>query len=266
LATLLQLPRSSLYYTLKSENADLCVKELIYQTLKEDPCLGSKRMADHLTLFSGIRINHKKIARIKKKYDIRVKYHRPNPHKRDQKLPDVSTLGITNLIKNIYPLRPNHIWSSDFTYLLFQGNWHYLATLKDNFTKEILGWEISDHHDVGLVTRAYLSATKTYQYPEFLHSDQGSEYRASSYLWLCRASGAQISMSAKGKPTENGYQESYYNYFKLELGNINRFTTKEELYQGVGQQIYRYNHFRIHSMIRTTPARYRTHWAEGAKC
>jgi putative transposase len=252
-----------LYYKSR-ELQDIHVKNLIYKTLKEDGYLGSKRMSDHLKLFSNITINHKKIARIKKKYDIRVQYHRPNPHKRDRKLPDVSTLGITNLVKDLLPQSPNHIWSSDFTYLSFHGKWYYLATLKDNFTKEIVGWKLGKNHDVNLITSAYLLATKVFDYLKFLHSDQGSEYRCASYLTLCRSSGIEISMSAKGKPTENGYQESYYNYFKLELGNINRFKTTAELFQRIGRQIYRYNHFRIHSVIRTTPALFRKNYNKKA--
>lgn len=69
-------------------------------------------------------------------------------------------------------------------------------------------------------------------------------------------------MSAKGCPYENGYQESYYNYFKLELGNINRFQTTQELVQAVGKQIYYYNYQRIHSVIKTTPNLFRQEYYE----
>jgi|LakMenEpi03Aug12_release.lakeMendotaPanAssembly.Ray.scaffolds.fasta_scaffold356629_2 hypothetical protein len=83
---------------------------------------------------------------------------------------------------------------------------------------------------------------------------------------MCRSIGIQISMSTKGCPYENGYQESYYNYFKLELGNVNRFNNIQELEFAIGRQIWYYNHFRIHSVIRTAPAIFRKRYqcqAEG---
>jgi len=92
-----------------------------------------------------------------------------------------------------------------------------LATLKDNYTKEIVGWSFSKYHSVNLITEAFNKAVKVVGYPAYLHSDQGIEYRATTYLNIRRNLGIQISMSAKGSPWENGYQESYYNYFKLEL-------------------------------------------------
>jgi putative transposase len=195
-----------------------------------------------------------------KKYDLRARYRRRNPFKRDIKLPDAQTLGITNLVKDLTPSHPNHIWSSDFTYLNFHGSWAYVATIKDNFTKQILAHSFGYNHNTELVTEAYNKAIAVYGTPQFLHSDQGSEYRASSYLFVCRKAGIQISMSAKGCPYENGYQESFYNYFKLELGNINRYQTTQELETAIGKQIYYYNYQRIHSVIKTTPHLFRKQW------
>jgi putative transposase len=191
------------------------------------------------------------------KYDLRARFRRSNPSKRDIGLPDVKTLGISNLVKDLVPGYPNHIWSSDFTYLNFHNVWIYVATIKDNFTKQILSWSVSYNHSTELVTDAYDKAVLIYGTPKYLHSDQGSEYRATTYLFRCRLAGIQISMSAKGCPYENGYQESYYNYFKLELGNINRFQTTQNLVNAMGRQIYYYNYQRIHSVIKTTPNLFR---------
>jgi putative transposase len=257
IARITGLPKSSLYYKSSKEAKDLATRDLILETLKQDPFLGSKRMSDHLRVFQQITLNHKKISRVKRLFGIYVRYHRKNPYKRDVGLIDTQTLGISNLVKDLAPSHPNHIWSSDFTYLLFKSQWYYVATLKDNYTKEIVGWHLGKYHNLNLITTAFNKAVTVFGYPQYLHSDQGSEYRATTYLNQCKDLGIQISMSAKGHPWENGYQESYYNYFKLELGNINRFNTENELEYGIGRQIWYYNNFRIHSVIRTTPSLYR---------
>jgi transposase InsO family protein len=60
-------------------------------------------------------------------------------------------------------------------------------------------------------------------------------------------------MSAKGCPWENGYQESFYSQFKVDLGDPGRFATLGELVLAVYQTIYAYNHARIHSILKMPP-------------
>ena len=156
--------------------------------------------------------------------------------------------------------RPNQVWGKDFTYVYYQDSFLYVATLKDCYTREIVGFSIAQNHDQQLVTVAFNQAIANYYIPEIVHSDQGSEYRARDYQKLIQDLGISISMSAKGKPWENGYQESYYSYFKLELGSTARFETKGELVEAIYKQIYDYNNYRIHTAIKTTPVLKRKEW------
>ena len=48
-------------------------------------------------------------------------------------------------------------------------------------------------------------------------------------------------MSKKSSPWQNGFQESFYSNFKLELGNVRRFSHVGELIEAVHQQIGYYN-------------------------
>ena len=63
-------------------------------------------------------------------------------------------------------------------------------------------------------------------------------------------------MSNKGSPWENGYQESFYSQFKLELGDPNRYESLGELVYAIYQSIYYYNNLRIHSALNTSPNNY----------
>ena len=56
-------------------------------------------------------------------------------------------------------------------------------------------------------------------------------------------------MSRKGSPWENGYQESFYSNFKLELENTNRFENEGQLIEKIYHQMYYYNNQRIQSSI-----------------
>lgn len=266
LTKLTGLPRSTFYYRrstqylqnqLQQELRDTTDCALIKSILKQEPYLGHRRTSTHCKVFLNLAINHKRVRRIKLKYGLQTRYRRSRPPSRDQKLPDSQTLGIYNHVKDLVLEKPNQVWSTDFTYLYFQNQWWYFSTMKDNFTKEILGYTLGEKHSIELVTPTLHKAVSVYGVPAFHHSDQGSEYRTESYRGLLKGLGITISMSAKGKPTENGYQESFYSYFKLELGNPSRFTNYQELKSAIEDHIFYYNYKRIHSVIKTTPHLYR---------
>jgi len=165
---------------------------------------------------------------------------------------------IPNLIKDLCPIRPNIVWVGDFTYLNFHGKFYYLSTAMDLFTREILGWDFSDHHNAELVIAAFNDAKQKQQAtPEYSHSDKGSEYDSYKYKTLVKSHHTLVSMSKKGSPWENGYQESWYSNFKKELEDIDRFQTLGELVEAIYKQIYYYNHDRIHTSLKTSPVKFR---------
>lgn len=146
-----------------------------------------------------------------------------------------------NQIENICPLRPNIIWVGDFTYLPFKGNFLFLATVMDLFTREIIGSNISIYHNKELVMGAFREARKnTGRKPIYFHCDQGSEYDSKEFIELLQLYKIIISMSRKSSPWENAFQESFYSQFKVELGFTNRFETEAELIETIYQTIYYY--------------------------
>lgn len=63
-------------------------------------------------------------------------------------------------------------------------------------------------------------------------------------------------MSRPGCPWENGYQESFYKGFKLDLGDPNRFETLGELVAEIYKTINYYNRRRIHSVLGMAPLQF----------
>lgn len=159
-----------------------------------------------------------------------------------------------NMLLTEYPFYPHRIWASDFTHLSFHGKTVYLATIIDLFTRTVAGFSVLTTHSVQLVTQALLSAVHKHPAPAILHSDHGSEYTSKDYIQICRNLGIAISMSRKGAPWENGYQESFYSQFKVDLGDPNRFKTLGELVYEIYRTIHMYNNQRIHSKLKMPPA------------
>jgi transposase InsO family protein len=110
-----------------------------------------------------------------------------------------------NLTKDLTTTRPNQVWRTDFTHLNYRGILFYLATIIDDFTKEILGYVIGRNHSQEFVLEALKDAIrKTNTISDMLHSDQGSEYRSFLFLEFLLKNNIKISMSTKSSPWQNG--------------------------------------------------------------
>jgi putative transposase len=239
----LNISRSNLYYENKQEAKDKITKTLIEEALRHHPSYGHKRLAKHLN------INKKRVLRVMKIYNIK-------PYRRRGKKwlkTKTNLVDHPDLLLNIVPQYANHIWASDFTYLWFNGRWLYVATVIDLYTRKIVGLSISRAHDRYLVITALLDALTHYPRPQIIHSDHGQEYCSKDYQNILREVGITPSMAGKGCPWENGYQESFYAQFKVELGDPSRFSSLGELTAYLYYQVYYYNTKRIHSALNMAP-------------
>jgi transposase InsO family protein len=251
LAEQLGVSRQSLYYKPLKPVQDLATKMEIEGVLAKHPSYGHKRVALELD------INKKKALRVMKKFGLKPYKRRIKRPKKPDDLNKPPTI-YQNLIKEITVFKPNQIWVADFTYIKFQGKFIYLATVMDLFAREIIGWCISGSHDRFLVAGALMMALeKTKTAPAYHHSDQGSEYDSYDYVKILEENKIQISMSQKGHPWENGYQEAFYSQFKLDLGYPDQYSTWGELIEAIHLQINYYNKTRIHTSLKTSPIKFR---------
>lgn len=252
LAKRLGISRSMLYYQHKRPVLDEELKRQIESVLGKHADYGHKRIAMEL------KLNKKSILRVMKKF--RIKPYRRQariPRKKDDE--GKADEDAVNIYKLLCPICPNIVWVSDFTYIKYKGRFMYVATIMDMFTREIIGVAISRFHNTNLVMEAFMDAeTKTKTHPVYLHSDQGSEYTSTEYKTYVKDKGILFSFADKGSPWQNGFQESYYQGFKRNLGDVNRFETLGELIEAIYQTIYYYNNERIHTALKTNPVAFKT--------
>jgi putative transposase len=243
--------RSTLYYKAKRDGFDQEMKKQIEIVLGIHPSYGHKRIA------LEFKLNKKRILRIMKKFGIKPYRQQPRFPKKPEDYGKPKTKWKNEII-GICPIKPNVVWASDFTYLKFQGYFIYLATIIDVYSREIIGWNISNFHDTDLILGALRHAIKrTGKTPIYLHSDQGSEYDSRRYEEYAKSNGILISMSAKGSPWENGFQESFYSQFKVDLSYVSRFEAVEQLIEEIYQTLYYYNNQRIHTALEMAPVSFR---------
>lgn len=242
----LGISRASIYYKSRQAAKDWQTKIKIEDVLHNHSSYGHKRIAYHL------KLNKKRILRVMKKYGIKP-YRRHGKKYRKSK---ENGCVFPNLLRTNLPSYQNHIWASDFTHLSWRGKTIYLATILDIFTREIVGFSVMMNHGVSLVMNALLMAVMIRGRAEILHSDQGSEYTSTTYTDFAQALGINLSMSRKASPWENGYQESWYDKCKIDLGDLNRFDTLGEVAAVIYQHIHYYNTSRIHTVLKMAPQQY----------
>ncbi len=251
LAKKLGIARSTLYYRPKKPPQDETLRSKIAAVMEEHGAYGSRRVAMHLGM------NRKPIARVMRFFRLLPRIRRGVRFTKPDDLGRPET-RIPNILKELCPVRANVVWAGDFTYLWFAGRFWYVATVIDVFTREIVGWHVANHHTTALIMEAFKDAVRrTGTAPTWFHSDQGSEYVSGAYESLLALYGTTASQSRKASPWQNGFQESFYSQFKLELGDVSRFAHIGELIEAVHQQIDYYNNRRIHSAIKMPPATFR---------
>ena len=245
LAKLWQISRSTLYYVSRKEKTDWDLKCKIEAVLRKrgQSAYGSRRISDALGL------NRKRIQRIMRKYGIKPYRRHGRKYRKRKKIKVI----YDNLLLRVIPSYPHHIWASDFTELSWRGITVYLATVLDLYTREIVGLSVSLRKGSQLTLQALWNALLNHPKPEIFHSDNGKDYDAKIFIDTLMEIGSLISRSYPGCPWENGYQESFYDKFKLELADPNRFNSLGELVAGIYQTVWDYNHTRIHSALKMPP-------------
>lgn len=163
-----------------------------------------------------------------------------------------SKIYYPNLIKGMQVNAPNTIWQSDITYIPI-GNRHYYAVfIIDVYTKEIVGYSISDSMRATANVNALRMALQKHPAPQIHHSDRGSQYTYKDYVNLLKSNGSKISMAISAQ--DNAYAERINRTIKEEYLDYWKPKDYKELKTMTKKAVGNYNSKRIHNNLdRNTP-------------
>jgi transposase InsO family protein len=221
--------------------------------------IGIRRI--HMTLRKqGVIMNTKKIARIKREYDLPTMVRKKNPYNIALKKNLEHAVASNLLDRKFEVYLPDKVYSTDITYLPYSGGVAYLSATKDLATREIMAWNINS--TMGLETG--LSGLKRMLESRALkglmiHSDQGVHYTHPLYIRLMASHGIVRSMSRKGNALDNAPIESFFGHMKDEI-ELKVYKSFEELKKAVEEYIKEYNTERSQwDLKKMTPREYRDH-------
>jgi len=146
----------------------------------------------------------------------------------------------------------NVTWVSDTTFIPTRQGWLFLAVILDLFSRQVIGWAMSNRNDRKLVSDALTMAIwrRGQARDVIVHSDRGATYASGEYQQLLKQHQLVCSMSRKGECLDNAVAESFFSSLKTELVDHEDYHTKQEAKQSLFEYIeVFYNRRRRHSYL-----------------
>lgn len=250
---LLGLNRSTLYYQPASETTEnLQLMRLIDEQYIQTPFYGWPRMTAVLRR-QGYRVNHKRAlgapGRLMQKMGLQALYPKPRTSGagRGHKI-------YPYLLRGLEIVKPNHVWSSDITYIPMRHGFMYLVAIMDWFSRYVLTWQLSNTLDSFFCLDALRQALEQAQ-PLIFNTDQGSQFTAQEFTGSLEQAGIRISMDGRGRALDNIFIERLWRSVKYEDIYLKEYATVPELDAGLAAYFRFYNQERPHQKLAyRTPA------------
>jgi putative transposase len=158
-----------------------------------------------------------------------------------------------NLLNRQFAVQgPDSVYVSDITYIWTHEGWLYLAVILDLFSRQVVGWSLSNRMTRELVMNALRMAIwRRRPAPGLVfHSDRGSQYCSNDFQNMLKIHGMVSSMSRKGNCWDNAVAESFFGSLKTERVFFSSYKTREQARRDIVDYIEMfYNSNRRHSYL-----------------
>jgi len=153
--------------------------------------------------------------------------------------------------RDFHAKRINQRWFGDGTEIVTAEGKLYLASVLDIYSRRIIGFALSGHHDSALAYAALTMAVAVRggAVDVVLHTDGGGEYTARTFQEACIRLGVTQSMGRPGSALDNAAIESWHSTLTFELLDLEHFRTRAQARHRIAAWIDEYNRDRKHSAL-----------------
>lgn len=240
----MKLSRSSHRYQKRTPDDEDLLRSSIIKLASKYGRYGYRRITALLQA-DGWRISHKREERIWQEEGLKV----PKKQKKRRRLyfNDGSCIRLR-------PLYNNHVWSYDFVKdRLSNGKSFRMLTVIDEYSRECLeikvDYKLKSHEVIEVLADLFIK----YGCPEYIRSDNGSEFTAKIVTkWLADL-GVKNAFITPGSPWENGFNERFNGSLRDELLDCELFDTLQEAKIVINDWKNHYNTIRPHRSLGYKP-------------
>ena len=172
-------------------------------------------------LHMGIVMNPKKIRRLMHKFNLKCPIRKANPYRRMAKAMKTNNVADNLLNREFEEHGLRSVLLTDITYIPLNGEFCYLSTILDAYTKQILSYVLSESLEVDFVLETVNILIRDHgvslNAETLIHSDQGAHYTSRKFIQIVKDSNLRRSMSRRGNCWDNAPQESFFGHMKDEL-------------------------------------------------
>jgi putative transposase len=202
---LLGLARGSWYYEPADETeVNLELMRRIDKLYLKRPYFGSRRIALEL------EVNRKRVQRLMRAMGLEAIYPKPRTTQRN-----AEHRIYPYLLRNVAIERPNHVWSTDITYIPLRGGYVYLTAIIDWYSRYVLSWRLSNSLEGTFCVEA-LEEALTRGQPEIFNTDQGVQFTSLAFTRCLESRSVAISMDGRGRALDNVFVERLWRTVKYE--------------------------------------------------
>ena len=236
--------RSSYHYDRKVLSDEVILTDRIIELAKEYGRYGYRRITALLQM-EGWKVNHKRVERIWRTEGLKVPQRQPR--RRRLWLNDGSCIRLR-------PEHPDHVWSYDFVqHHTHDGRKFRMLTILDEYTRQCLAIDVERQLNRESVLDRLTDLFIRRGVPEYIRSDNGSEFTAKVVRKWLSAVGVKTLYINPGSPWENGYVESFNGKLRDEVLDREIFDTLLEAKVLIERWRQEYNHIRPHSSLGYRP-------------
>jgi len=265
---LLNINRSVIYQQQKQKRNQCAIDardQLLLQLIDEEytrhPFFGSRRMHVYLRRL-GRPINRKRVQRLMTLLGLEGMAPGPNTSKAH---PQHKVYPY--LLRGLDIVRPNHVWSTDITYIRLPRGFVYLVAIIDWYSRKVLSWRLSNSMDASFCVDCLQEAITHFGKPDIFNSDQGSQFTSDAFTGVLIENGITISMDGRGRALDNIFVERLWRTVKYEEIYLKKYDSLPSLLLGLTEYFMFYNDVRPHQSLRyETPSTvYKNATGGGAK-
>lgn len=125
----------------------------------------------------------------------------------------------------------------------------YLVAVLDWFSRKVLAWRLSVTLESGPCIEALKEDMRRHGPPEFMNTDQGSQFTSIDFIKVLKGAGIQISLDGKGAWRDNVFVERLWRTIKYEEVYLRAYDSVSAARESLGRYLTFYNARRPHSSL-----------------